>query len=204
MSISGGIMNMYIHTSNGICMTAVPEPIIPNRANDSVGGPTGSEDGQTYGMYSVRMKTDPVPGYLTAFLLWPDSENQPQNGEIDFPNTGLDSNDIYAFLHYEGDTNGSQAGFSSPNTPETSWHTYTIEWTPTYVNFLIDGKSIGEYDSQTPGFSQAKIPDTPMHWVLQTESTLGAGTATDLVPPSPSTSGNLQVDWVSVWSYDPS
>jgi hypothetical protein len=202
MSIAGGIMDMYIHTaSNGTCMTAVPEPKIPNAV--------GKDGGQLYGMYSVRMKSDPVPGYLTAFLLWPDSATPawPQNGEIDFPNNNLNSTNITAYLHYEGAmTGGDQAIYNDPSANQSSWHTYTIQWAPTYVNFLVDGKTIGGYNSQTPGYSQAKIPDTAMHWVLQTESYIGTspGTASNPIPPATTASGHLQVDWVSIWSYDPS
>jgi len=173
-------MNMYIHTaSNGTCMTAVPSPLIPNGS---------SSNGQLYGMYSVRMKSDPVPGYKTAFLLWPDSENWPQDGEIDFPEGSLDST-VGAYMHHQGATSGSQQDGYSSSTTYTSWHTYTIEWTPSSLKFLIDGQVIGD--------STANIPDTPMHWVLQTESEIGGS------KPAASASGNLQIAWVSVWSYDP-
>jgi hypothetical protein len=191
MSIANNIMNMYIHTaSNGTCMTAVPEPILPPRASGSVGGATGSEGGQLYGMYSVRFKSDPIPGYKTAFLLWPDDENWPADGEIDFPEGELDGT-IGAFMHWEGATSGSQQDAYGSSDTYTSWHTATLEWAPTYVKFILDGVTIGD--------STSHIPDTPMHWVLQTESDIGASS-----PPAASASGNLQIAWVAMWSYDPS
>jgi len=182
MSISGNIMNMYIHTaSNGTCMTAVPEPLIPGAS---------SSNGQLYGMYSVRMKSDPVAGYKTAFLLWPDSENWPEDGEIDFPEGSLDST-VGAYMHYQGATSGGQQDGYSSNTTYTSWHTYTLEWTPKYVEFLVDGQVIGD------STDTANIPDTPMHWVLQTESDLNSS------KPSASAEGNLQIAWVAIWAYSP-
>jgi beta-glucanase (GH16 family) len=184
LSIASNVMNMYIHTaSNGTCMTAVPEAKLPNSTDGS--------NGQLYGMYSVRMKSDPVAGYKTAFLLWPDSENWPQDGEIDFPEGDLDST-VGAHMHYQGATSGGDQDNYSTNTTYTDWHTYTTEWTPTSVEFLIDGQVIGD------STNAANIPDTPMHWVLQTESEIGAA------KPASSASGNLQISWVSVWSYDPS
>ena len=201
MSIANGIMDMYIHTaSNGTCMTAVPEPKIPN--------PSGNEGGQLYGMYQVRMRSDPVPGYLTAFLLWPDSSNPPwpQNGEIDFPNSSLNSTSTNAYLHYQGaKTGGDQAVFSDTTSKQSDWHTYTIQWAPTYVSFMIDGQTIGSYNSQTPGYSQAKIPNTAMHWLLQTESAIGTapGSTQNPIPPAASANGHLQIDWVAIWAYDP-
>jgi hypothetical protein len=182
MSVAGNIMNMFIHTaSNGTCMTAVPEPLIPGAS---------SSNGQLYGMYSVRMKSDPVAGYKTAFLLWPDSESWPQDGEIDFPEGDVDGT-VGAYMHHQGATSGSQQDGYSSTTTYTSWHTYTIEWTPSYVKFLIDGQVIGD------STDTSNIPDTPMHWVLQTESDLSG------VKPAASASGNLQIAWVAIWSYKP-
>jgi beta-glucanase (GH16 family) len=60
------------------------------------------------------------------------------------------------------------------------------------VKFLIDGQLLGEVTNA------AEIPDTPMHWVMQTESNL------DIGKPSASAQGNLQIAWAAVWSYDPS
>jgi Glycosyl hydrolases family 16 len=183
MSISGGIMNMFIHTAaNGTCMTAVPEPKLPD--------PVDSSNGQLYGMYSVRMRADAIPGYKTAFLLWPDSEDWPADGEIDFPEGELDGTS-YAYMHHMGATSGLQQDAYSTGTTYTGWHTYTIEWTPDYVEFLLDGRVIGD------STDTAYIPDTPMHWVLQTESDL------DDVKPAATAQGNLQIAWVSIWSYDP-
>src|SRR2546427_410289 len=56
-----------------------------------------------YGRYAVRFKADPVPGYKTAWLLWPDSGNWPADGEIDFPENSLDGN-ACAFVHHLGAT----------------------------------------------------------------------------------------------------
>jgi hypothetical protein len=183
LSVSGGIMNMFIHTaSDGTCMTAVPEPILPD--------PVDSSNGQLYGMYSVRMESDPVPGYKTAFALWPDSENWPGDGEIDFPEGELDG-DSWAYMHYQGATSGSQQDAYDTGTTYTGWHTYTIEWTPSYVKFLIDGNVIGD------STNASLIPDTPMHWIMQTESDL------DGDKPASSAQGNLQIAWVEIWSYAP-
>ncbi len=182
LSVSGGILNMFIHTSSsGTCMTAAPVAKLPNG---------DSSNGQLYGMYSVRMRSDPVTGYLAAFLLWPDSENWPQDGEIDFPDGSL-TGGAGGFLHVQGGTTGSdQVPFVS-DTSFADWHTYTLEWTPSHVKFLIDGQLLGEVTNAS------EIPDTPMHWVMQTESNLGAG------KPSASVQGNLQIAWVAVWAYNP-
>jgi beta-glucanase (GH16 family) len=183
-TVSGGVMNIYIHTSSGgACMTARPEAKLPN--------PADSSNGQLYGMYSVRMRSDAVPGYLAVFLLWPDSENWPHDGEIDFPDSSL-TGTADAYLHYQGATSGTQQDAYATGAAFTSWHTYTIEWTPSYVKFLLDGNVVGD------STDSSKIPDTPMHWVLGAESTLNGA------KPAASAQGDMQIAWASVWSYDPS
>ena len=44
-----------------------------------------------------------------------------------------------------------------------------------------------------------RTPTTPMHWVLQTEIALTAEASA-----RPVRSGNVQIDWVAAWAYDPS
>jgi hypothetical protein len=174
-SVHDGMLDMYVHSENGTHYVAVPYPQIP--------GATGG-NGLQYGRYAVRFRSDPIPGYKTAWLLWPDSNTWPRDGEIDFPEGGLDST-IGGFVHHQGASGGSdQDAFSSQST-YTSWHTAVIEWTPSSVKFMLDGQNVGT--------STSGIPNTPMHWVLQTETNIG-GPA-----PSDSAAGHVQVDWAAVY-----
>ena len=177
VSVQNGVMNLYLHTENGVHMVSAPEPKLP--------GAIGTGGGLRYGRYVIRFKADAVPGYKTAWLLWPDSETWPRDGEIDFPEGDLTST-IGGYMHRQnGTSGGDQDGFSS-STTYTSWHTAILEWSPDKVNFILDGKSIGS--------STSRIPNTPMHWVIQTE------TALDGSPPSTTAAGNVQIDWVAVYT----
>jgi beta-glucanase (GH16 family) len=178
VSVSNGALNMYLHTEliNGIAvhMVAAPVPHLPGRAGAG---------GQAYGRYSVRFKADPVRGYKTAWLLWPDSEVWPRDGEIDFPEGNLDGT-IHAYMHYANPAGGQaefRTGVTYPN-----WHIATIEWSPGSVTFILDGHVVGVSTSQ--------VPFNPMHYVLQTETCLDCG------PPSNAATGNVQVDWVVLYS----
>jgi Ricin-type beta-trefoil lectin domain/Glycosyl hydrolases family 16 len=173
ISIASGVMTMHLHTENGVHLVSAPTPIIPGH---------GAYQGQTYGRYAVRFRADPVPGYKTAWLLWPDTDKW-QEGEIDFPEGSLDG-DIDAFIHHRGDPQSQEA--YSTNITYSSWHTAVIEWTPSSVTYILDGKTIGS-DTNT-----AVIPDTPMRWILQTETTPGG--------PADSAAGNVQIDWVTMYS----
>jgi len=174
LSVSHGVLNMYLHTEivNGVAvhMVSAPVPHLPGGA-------------QAYGRYSIRFRADSVPGYKTAWLLWPDSGLWPADGEIDFPEGNLDGT-IYAFMHYANPA-GGQDWFRTGAT-YAGWHIATIEWQPGKVTFILDGQLVG--------VSTTQVPFNPMNYVLQTETCLRCAA------PSDSAAGNVQVDWVVIYS----
>jgi len=183
LSIQNGIMNYNIHTEivNGtaVHMIAAPEPKIP--------GGSGSVGGLTQARYVIRARMDPLYGYHVSFLLWPDSEVWPGDGEIDFPEADFDSTTISAFMHWRGGTSpGSQDAYTVP-TSLSQWHTYEIDSTSTYCSFYIDGNLVGSSTDPT------KIPNAAMHLVLQ------AGLSYTEGAPANITAGNVQIDWVTAY-----
>ena len=179
LSIHNGLLDYYIHTADHVHMVAAVVPKIP-------GGVDGG--GLLYGAYVVRFKAEPVYGYKTAWLLWPDHEHWPGEGEIDFPEGDL-SGTIDGFMHHLGATSGSQQDVYSTGASYDTWHTATIEWTPDRCRFMLDGAVIGT--------STRFVPADPMHWVLQTE------TATDGTAPSEDSSGHVYVAWAVAYTQDP-
>ena len=180
VSISGGVLNEKIHTENGVPLVAAILPKVPGT----------SSNGQLYGRYAVRFRTDLLHGYKMAWMLWPDSGVHPRDGEIDFPERNLDSPNVWGFVHRQNATVGDdQAWFRTPLS--AGWHTAIIEWSPNLVVLKLDGAQIGR--------TTERIPNTPMHWVLQTEVSLTTG-----VKPASTVTGNVQIDWVAAWAYDSS
>jgi hypothetical protein len=177
ISAHDGVLDMDIHTAGGFHLGAAPVPILPG---------TTRGKGQLYGRYSVRFRADAIPGYKTAWLLWPDSGKWPADGEIDFPEGDLTST-IQAFLHHQGASSDTDQERFTSGARFTGWHTATTEWQPGKVTFIFDGKVIGS--------STKRVPNTPMHWVLQTETMLSGP------EPSDSARGHVQIDWVSAWKY---
>jgi len=174
VSAHDGMMDYYIHTENGVHMVAAEMPKLPN-----------GQYGQLYGRYSVRFKNDVLPGYASAWLLWPNSERWPDDGEIDFPEASLFGNKtVNAFSHYASSA-GGQDWFGSSIVMTSAWHTATVEWAPGSVTFYLDGTKMGTSTKMTPA--------TAMHWVLQTETSYGT-------VPADTTSGHVLVDWVAQWS----
>lgn len=170
VSVRGGVLHKYLHTENGTPMAAA---LLPKTAAP-----------QTYGRYAVRFRADSLAGFKAAWLLWPDSGRWPHDGEIDFPEGNLNGT-IYAFMHHLGATSGSQQDWFKTDATFTDWHTAVIEWAPEGVTFILDGRIIG--------VSTQRIPNTPMHYVLQTESCL-------YECPTADTAGYLQIDWVAIYT----
>ncbi len=192
VSIRDGLLDMWLHTEtiNGVPTHLVSAPI-PNLPLDdsAVSSQTASSGLRytylTYGRYAVRFRADPVSGYKTAWLLWPWSNDNNRDGEIDFPEGNLD-NRICAFMHRTNAvTNPDQYAACTQATYPT-WHTAVIEWSPNLVEFFLDGTRIGS--------TTQRIPFNPMRYILQTE------TATDGVVPSSTAQGHVQVDWVTVYA----
>jgi hypothetical protein len=170
VSVSNGLLNLYLHTEDETPMAAAILPILPGN--------------HLYGKYTLRFRSDALEGFKVAWLLWPDSENWPHDGEIDFPEGSLNGT-IGAFMHPQNGESGSDQETYSTGTTYNSWHTASIEWSPDKVNFILDDRLIGT--------STDHIPDTPMHWVIQTESCLPTCPAT-------TTAGNLQIAWLVAYS----
>jgi len=176
ISVHDGALFMHLHTEGGVHMVSAPEPKLP--------GAVGGEGGLLYGRYVARFRADAVVGYKTAWLLWPDSEVWPRDGEIDFPEGNLDST-IGAFMHRMNGTSGSDQDAYPSTAKYTTWHTAVLEWTASACRFELDGVTLGT--------STSRIPSTPMHWVLQTE------TALDGTVPTDAAAGDVEIDWVVVY-----
>jgi hypothetical protein len=175
ISVHDGTMDLFPHTDPKLGpLVAAPVPTWS-------GGPD-----QTYGRYVIRFKTDNIPGYKTAWLLWPSDDVWPAHGEIDFPEGSLDGT-IGGYVHYMNGTSGSDQ-YAMPDTgvkySDGNWHTAQIDWLPTGVTFTLDGKVVGR--------TTQRVPSTPMHWVIQTE--------TDNGTPPPSSAGHVYIDWATVYA----
>lgn len=173
LQVSGGNLIFDLHSVDGQPAGANPSPII---------GPGGQY--QRYGRYSVRMRAEPgLYEYYVAWLLWPESERWPGDGEFDFPE-GYLTGTVGGWQHFasEGACDGCKFPAVDIGARFTDWHVYTIEWSPGRVRYLLDDVVVLD--------STQWVSDTPMRWQLQTE-TRGNG----------ANRGQVLVDWVSVWSY---
>jgi len=118
-------------------------------------------------------------------------------GEIDWPEGGLDG-PLYGGSAIKGSLANGAVKFdpserSFTPTGPGHWHVATTEWTPGKVQWFFDGRLIDQ--TTLP----SGVPDTPMRWTLQAETSDRAnGTY-----PAASTSGHVQIDWVVQYAYAP-
>lgn len=99
----------------------------------------------TYGRVEVRAKLPSGKGTWPA--IWMLGQNYqtdiwPKSGEIDImEHVGNDQNTIHSTLHFPGNSGGNGVG-KTTNVPtaSTEFHIYSMEWTPEFIKFLVDGK----------------------------------------------------------------
>lgn len=182
LEVKNSCLILNVHTdAAGHALVAAPRPKLSPRS------PYGAMSIRR----SVRFKAEVLPGYKMAWLLWPDSGDWPKDGEIDFPENGLDSgNKIGGFVHKQGAVKGSDqyhaASLVLPTDGE--WHTATINyksgtWRTPLVEFILDGTRIGKWTE--------RVPNGPMHEVIQTEPLL------QWQHPARDVAGQIMIDWYS-------
>jgi hypothetical protein len=125
--------------------------VIKGDGDGNTGG-ISYKDGQKYGKWELRAKFPAGDKqYHPVLILWPDAENWPEGGEIDFAETNSAADDIGFFLHY----NPSNSQVSArKNLDITQWHNYAVEWVDGRITGYIDGQKWFENtngDTMPPG-----------------------------------------------------
>lgn len=108
-----------------------------------------------YGRVEARAKMPSTGGAWPA--LWMlgsnfDEVGWPETGEIDILEyKGNDPNVIHGTLHYPGRSGGNaDTGTTTIENAATEFHTYSMEWSPERIVFLVDGEVYHTY-ANSPG-----------------------------------------------------
>jgi hypothetical protein len=183
-----GLYNSPGHGGNGLrrpAQISVANGVltIAGTANGTTGGMSMSP-GRKYGRWETRMQ---VPKgdyrYHPVALLWPDAENWPVGGEVDYAETTAAATDVDFFLHYSAQNRTRNANRA---VDLTQWHNYAVEWTPTGIRGYLDGV---QFFSDT---NTAELPPGPMHQTLQLDWFPNGST--------PTTPSQMNVAWVRVYN----
>lgn len=101
----------------------------------------------TYGKIEARIAMPSFSGSWPAFWMLGDnitSVGWPACGEIDIMEHVNTDPNVHGTVHWVG-TNGGYASYGG-NTPAavTGYHVYSIEWTPNYIKWFVDGVQYNE------------------------------------------------------------
>lgn len=125
-------------------------------------GTTGGMEflkGRLFGRWETRMRVPHGDSrYHPVLILWPDKEDWPKGGEVDYAETTATAADVDFFLHYKTADDQTTA---SKKVDITQWHNYATEWTSTGIRGYVDGVLF---------FTDTKISHLPprsMHQTVQ-------------------------------------
>jgi hypothetical protein len=163
---------------------------------------------QKYGAFFARLRAVPEPSsqqFSDIFLLWPANYQWPPEIDI-YEDKAEQTRTSASMFNTVGNLCGTSPTFAClapyeqgndgangvANT-DTEWHTYGVEWTPSGVSWLIDGKVVFSAPT-TRVRSPAKQPALPMDMALQSQNLAGAG--------APTKRETMTVDWVEQFSWN--
>ena len=182
---SWGLYDGPGHAGNG---RRTPDAVtIENGVLTITGDPRGNTEGmawspgQKYGRWEGRVRAPASDrSYNALLLLWPDAENFPVGGEVDFMEMSdhtRQSTDM--FLHY-GKSNSQVQG--NVKIDATQWHNWAVEWTPDHIAAFVDGKQWWRTDNTKI------LPPGPMHLCIQLDWFPRSGSSVQ--------TSHMYVDWV--------
>lgn len=157
--------------------------VISGDASGNSGGVALKGGGQMYGRWEICARSSVAAStYHSVALLWPDANDWPAGGEIDFMEIVDPARQTAGFhLHYGPD---DQRENHYVRIDATRWHSWAVEWTPQRITVYVDGTPWAE--SAEP----SQFPPRPMHLCLQLDNFGGDTRA----------GGQQYVDWVRQYS----
>lgn len=107
---------------------------------------TRDKENFTYGKIEMRAKLPPGRGLWPAFWMLGSNINTvdwPECGEIDImEHVGFEKDSIFGTIHsksYNHIIGTQKTRKSFIKDPYNTYHNYSVEWTPEYMSFLVDG-----------------------------------------------------------------
>jgi Glycosyl hydrolases family 16 len=206
--VPGGETSSEADWEPGMCTVSGGEVHFMASGIDSCGMDYKGEP-QEYGAWFARLQATPEQAgqlFTDIFLLWPDNNQWPPEIDVyedegnrasttatlwNTVGNACGSSPSSSCLYQYTQTNGNNGGVANT---DTQWHTYGVEWTPSGVSWLIDGKVILTAPASAVK-SPAQQPALTMDMALQSENLQGS-------PGASSTEDTMNVDWVEQFSWN--
>jgi beta-glucanase (GH16 family) len=163
---------------------------LTSRGNTSAG--LAWNDGQRYGRWEARVRSEKGNGYGPVMLLWPDAEDWPEGGEIDIMEIPKGDRTTAHFTVHWADEN-TQGG-TSAQADFTQWHIFAVEWTRDHIVGYLDGNEIYRNADSDAN------PPRSMHFAMQQD--IGPY-GDDWIPARDDTTPQtctFEVDWVRIYA----
>ena len=135
-----------------------------------------AENGQylfpfTYGYIESRLKFPAVPGFFTAFWMWPISPDYKYRNEIDIVEIlGGDPENLFMTYHYDdrnqeyrinrGRGDYEDNGVCPVRDYAQDWVRFGLDWQPDHIAWYMNGVKCGEFTNPT------KIENSPMQFIM--------------------------------------
>jgi beta-glucanase (GH16 family) len=150
------------------------------------------DDGQKYGRWEARVRSEKGNGFGPVMLLWPDAEDWPEGGEIDIMEIPKGDRTKAIFTVHWGEDN--QQDGKSVQGDFTQWHNFAVEWTPDHIVGYVDGEEIYRTDNADA------IPPRSMHFAMQQD--IGPYGKDWIPAPDASTPATctFEIDWVRIYA----
>ncbi|KAF1816643.1 hypothetical protein P152DRAFT_381702, partial [Eremomyces bilateralis CBS 781.70] len=143
---------------------AYGDSILLTMAPDTVGTLMATTKYVWYGKISATMTTSQGAGVVTAFIMMSDVKD-----EIDFEFVGVDLDHAQSNFYSQGVTNYNNGkNLTVTNTVENV-HTYTIDWQPDHLDWIVDGKilrTLKRQDTWNSTSNRFDYPQTPSRVML--------------------------------------
>ena len=174
----------------------------------------------TYGYFEAKIKTPTGNGMWPAFWMLPQPDSYsnitnkyggwPYNGEIDIMEArGRLNNVVDTTLHFgpvSADTWQSKyiTGQKTLSSNTDQWHTYAVEWTASYIAWIVDGTEVMRVSSnnwyslsEAAAGNESAPFDQPFYIILNLA--VGGGYDAGVAPDASFNSASMYVDYVRVY-----
>jgi endo-1,3-1,4-beta-glycanase ExoK len=158
-----------------------------------------------YGKYVFSVRAAKGSGVLSAFFLWKNGSEAPGAAweEVDIEIFGKENAEVWQSNIITGtstDRITSEGTHSHDFSFGDDFHTYTLEWTPDSLIWLVDGIPIRTSNTTTPDSPQVLDLDSPSQLrfnIWASESVEWVGPWNDNILPV-----FMHVDWVEYYAWD--
>lgn len=154
---------------------------IVGNANGDTGWIASTFD-QQYGRWEARVRSeatgraDSERQYHPLLILWPSSDEHPQDGEYDFLENGEPGAPCAeAFIHYPHDDTApvQQEPAERCGVNLAQWHNFAIEWTPDHIKGFIDGEEWFSFSGGENAIRECIQCSPGMHQTIQLDNFFG-------------------------------